>query len=97
MLQVYLQLKPRAIYLLTTDAESSNVNGQKGGTALLLTTQNNASASTSTASSHRAVVETVDPQDVPSLNTLQKLQARAYGCLGLINVGSGECRTTTFL
>lgn len=86
MLQVYLRDKPRSIYLI---ADSENIQ-QGNNSALLLTTQSIASASTSASSSHRAVVETIQKRDIPPLSSLQKLQSRAYGCLGLINVGSGK-------
>lgn len=90
MFQVYLRDKPRSLFLIA-DLETSNEKVQQGNTALLLTTQNVASGSTSaSSSSHRAVVDTIQKSDVPPLSSLQKLQSRAYGCLGLINVGSGK-------
>ena len=89
MLQVYLRESPRSIFLLDSE-NSGNGYGKSGGTALLLTTASHASGSSSTTSSHRAIVEAIPASNIPPLNTLQKLHNRAYGCLGLINVGSGE-------
>ncbi|UZJ55421.1 hypothetical protein CBS101457_004741 [Exobasidium rhododendri] len=90
-MQVYLRESPRSIFLLNSanpsgrDSEKSPL--QVGCTALLVTTAGQASVSSSDTS-QRAVVEAIRASDVPPLNTLQRLSNRAYGCLGLINVGS---------
>lgn len=78
-MQVFLRESPRSIFLLAAEGEKN-----AKGSALLLTTQS------SPTSAPRAVVEAVQWQSLPPLDTLHKLHGRAYGCLGLINVGSGE-------
>jgi hypothetical protein len=99
MLQVLLRESPRSIFLIDSEGGSSGGIGgssstspqQYGKTALLLTTASQASEG-STSSSLRAVVEVIQLSDVPALDTLQVLHRRSYGCLGLINVGSGKLK-----
>jgi hypothetical protein len=91
MLQVYLRESPRSIFLLPSGGDNGKGSGKSSGsTALLLTTASQASGSSNSDSSHRAVVEAIQASELPPLHTLQKLNGRAYGCLGLINVGSGK-------
>lgn len=95
-MQVYLRESPRAIYLLSTPSddrqddqlrERTSSKRRPGRLALLLSTQSSASSSSSSSSS-RAVVEAVSVSDVPPSQTMKRLANKAYGCLGLINVGS---------
>lgn len=100
-MQVYLRESPRAIFLLSTTSSDhyppsvggeqprgSNGSDRPGKSALLLSTESGASSSST--SSSRAVVEAVAAKDVPPTQTMKRLAPKAHGCLGLINVGSGE-------
>lgn len=56
-----------------------------GEIALILSAK---SASSSNEGGHRAVIETVPFNELDGFETLRKLHDQAFGCLGLINIGS---------
>ncbi|MCO5613559.1 hypothetical protein L7F22_067836 [Adiantum nelumboides] len=84
-MQVYLRESPKRAILLVGDENNDT------RTALILSSIQNGRQSASSSSSnesHRAVIETLSVKDIGDFDRLRKLHDQAYGCLGLINVGS---------
>ncbi|PWN31587.1 DNase I-like protein [Meira miltonrushii] len=89
-MQVYLrESQPPSItraIILVGDGES----GAKQRRTCLILSAKSASSSSSSASSegHRAVIETRPADEIDDFDTFRKLHDQAFGCLGLINIGS---------
>lgn len=89
-MQVYLrESQPSRAIILVGDGDSGSKQQQR--TCLILSAKSASSSSSSSSSSnegHRAVIETRSSNEIDGFDNLRRLHDQAFGCLGLINIGS---------